>query len=155
MGVMEHLGELRTRIIRSLVAIAIGGVAGWFLYPLILDFILEPYCDTLGRDCTLRIDEPLEGLNTRIPAVMQGLVDEPGYLCEEGNALPEVCKARKPGPRVPQQTRLGQDGYIVLNDIGRTTPEMGDPLAEETITSWQAEKRRLLSLSLHLRARRL
>ena len=40
MGVMEHLGELRTRIIRSLIAIAIGGVAGWFLYPLILDFIL-------------------------------------------------------------------------------------------------------------------
>ena len=65
MGVMEHLGELRTRIIRSFIAIAIGGVAGWFLYPLILDFILEPYCDTLGRDCTLRIDEPLEGLNTR------------------------------------------------------------------------------------------
>ena len=86
---------------------------------------------------------------------MHGLVDEPGYLCEEGNPSAEVCKARQPGPRVPQQTQLGQDRYSVLIDIGRTTPEMGDPLAEETITSWQAEKRRLLSLSLHLRARRL
>ena len=65
MRVLEHLSELRTRIIRSLIAITFAGVAGWILYPLILDFILQPYCDTLERDCTLRIDEPLEGLNTR------------------------------------------------------------------------------------------
>ena len=65
MGVLEHLTELRVRIIRSLVAVAIGGVIGWILYPWILDFILDPYCQTLGEDCTLRVDEPLEGLNTR------------------------------------------------------------------------------------------
>ena len=63
MRVLEHLGELRTRIIRALVATAFAGVAGWILYPLILDFILQPYCDTLDKDCTLRVDEPLEGLN--------------------------------------------------------------------------------------------
>ena len=65
MGLLEHLGELRTRLIRSLVAIAIGTVAAWILYPHILEFILDPYCETLGERCTLRIDEPLEGLNTR------------------------------------------------------------------------------------------
>ena len=93
--------------------------------------------------------------NIRIPAVMQGLVEEPGYLCEERNPSAEACKTRQPGPRVPQQTRLGQDRYSVLIDIGRTTPVMAEPLAEETITSWQAEKRRLLSVRLHLRARLL
>ena len=86
---------------------------------------------------------------------MQRLVEVPGYVCKESNPSAEACKTRQPGPRVPQQTLLGQDRYSVLIDIGRTTPEMGDPLAEETITSWQAEKRRLLSLRLHLRDRRL
>jgi len=65
MGVLEHLTELRIRIIRSLTAVLIGGIAGWILYPEILNFILDPYCETLGTDCTLRVDEPLEGLNTR------------------------------------------------------------------------------------------
>lgn len=71
MSLVEHLTELRTRIIRSVLAIAVGAVIGWFLYTPILDFILRPYCDTLGQACadgeaTLRIDEPLEGLSTRM-----------------------------------------------------------------------------------------
>ena len=71
MSLVEHLTELRTRIIRSVIAIAVGAVVGWFLYNPILDFILEPYCDTLGEACadgeaTLRVDEPLEGLSTRM-----------------------------------------------------------------------------------------
>ena len=75
MGVLEHLGELRLRIIRTLIAIALTGVAGWILYPLVIDFILQPYCDTLDRDCTLRVDEPLEGLNTRfMVAAYSGII---------------------------------------------------------------------------------
>ncbi len=65
MGVLEHLTELRIRIIRSLIAVLIGAIAGWVLYPEIIRFILDPYCETLGTDCTLRVDEPLEGINTR------------------------------------------------------------------------------------------
>jgi len=65
MGVLEHLTELRIRIIRNLIAVLIGAIAGWLLYPEIINFILDPYCETLGTDCTLRVDEPLEGLNTR------------------------------------------------------------------------------------------
>ena len=65
MGLLEHLTELRIRIIRSLIAVLIGAIAGWVLYPEIISFILGPYCETLGTDCTLRVDEPLEGINTR------------------------------------------------------------------------------------------
>ena len=65
MGVLDHLTELRIRIIRSLIAVLIGAIAGWVLYPEIISFILDPYSETLGTDCTLRVDEPLEGLNTR------------------------------------------------------------------------------------------
>lgn len=71
MSLMAHLTELRTRVIRSVIAIAIGALVGWFLYNRIIDFILEPYCDTLASgggdgDCSLRVDEPLEGLSTRM-----------------------------------------------------------------------------------------
>lgn len=65
MGVLQHLAELRSRIIRSSLAVAVGTIIGWVFYPEILSFILDPYCQTLGTDCTLRVDEPLEGLNTR------------------------------------------------------------------------------------------
>lgn len=69
MSLMGHLTELRTRVIRSVIAIAVGALVGWFLYNRIIDFILQPYCDTLASgdgDCTLRVDEPLEGLSTRM-----------------------------------------------------------------------------------------
>jgi sec-independent protein translocase protein TatC len=71
MTVVEHLTELRTRIIRSFLAIGIGAVVGWFLYDSALEAILEPYCDALGDKCppdgaTLRVDEPLEGLSLKM-----------------------------------------------------------------------------------------
>jgi len=66
MSLIDHLTELRTRIVRSVIAIGIGALVGWFLYNDILDFILEPYCDTVGGECRLRVDEPLEGLSTRM-----------------------------------------------------------------------------------------
>ena len=40
MRILEHLGELRSRIIRTLIAIAFTGVAGWILYPLVIDLSL-------------------------------------------------------------------------------------------------------------------
>ena len=70
MSLVEHLTELRTRIIRSVIAIAVGAVVGWIFFPQIIDFILEPYCDSIADnarpDCTLRVDEPLESLSTRM-----------------------------------------------------------------------------------------
>ena len=72
MSLVEHLTELRTRIVRSVIAIAVGAVVGWFLFPEIIELILNPYCDTLpegsqaSQDCDLRVDEPLEALSTRM-----------------------------------------------------------------------------------------
>ena len=67
MTVIEHLTELRSRLIKSALAIAVGAVVGWWLYPDILQFILDPYCETINDpECTLRVDEPLESLSTRM-----------------------------------------------------------------------------------------
>ena len=46
MTVVEHLAELRIRLIKSVLALLVGGVACWILYPFILDMLLRPYCQT-------------------------------------------------------------------------------------------------------------
>lgn len=48
MTVVEHLVELRRRLIISLVAIAVGGVVAFVLYGRILRFLQQPYCDVVG-----------------------------------------------------------------------------------------------------------
>lgn len=48
MTLVEHLEELRARLIRSLAAVALGGLVGWFLYDQVLALLLRPYCDYLG-----------------------------------------------------------------------------------------------------------
>jgi sec-independent protein translocase protein TatC len=45
MTVIEHLQELRHRLIVSLVAVALGSVVGWFLYEPMKDLLRGPYCD--------------------------------------------------------------------------------------------------------------
>ena len=45
MTLSEHLGELRVRIIRSALAVAIGMVLIIAFYDQVLDFLREPYVD--------------------------------------------------------------------------------------------------------------
>jgi sec-independent protein translocase protein TatC len=44
MPLMEHIRELRNRIIKTALALAVGMVIGWFVYPHIWSFIEAPYC---------------------------------------------------------------------------------------------------------------
>jgi sec-independent protein translocase protein TatC len=44
MTVIEHLEELRHRLVVAVAAIAIGAIAGWFLYPVFLHIVQHPYC---------------------------------------------------------------------------------------------------------------
>lgn len=70
MPLLQHLGELRDRLVKCAVAIALGVLAGWFLYPYIFDLLLDPYCDlTAGTnpdDCLLLQTEPLEVFSVRL-----------------------------------------------------------------------------------------
>ena len=45
MTVIEHLTELRRRVIISLWAIGIGAIGGFFLWDPFMSLIQEPYCD--------------------------------------------------------------------------------------------------------------
>lgn len=69
MSLLEHLTELRDRIIKVVVAVGVGAVVAWFAYPWIFDILLDPYCDLQGttvEDCTLLQTEPLEGFSVRL-----------------------------------------------------------------------------------------
>jgi sec-independent protein translocase protein TatC len=65
MSLVEHLGELRRRLIISVVAILVGGVIAFALYNWILRLLIEPYTDITGKT-KLIFTDPLEGFTTRL-----------------------------------------------------------------------------------------
>ena len=44
MPLMEHIRELRNRLIKGVLAIIAGMVVGWFVYARAFNFIIDPYC---------------------------------------------------------------------------------------------------------------
>ncbi len=74
MSLMEHLAELRKRLIISFASIAVGAVICWIAYPEIIDFLLKPYCGTKAADesCRLFVQNPLEPLNVRFSVASYG-----------------------------------------------------------------------------------
>ncbi len=79
MTLTEHLAELRVRIIRSALAIAVGMVLIIAFYDQVLDFLLRPYVDLCAEKpedfCPpelLNVFSPTEGLATRVRVGLYG-----------------------------------------------------------------------------------
>ena len=73
MTLVEHLAELRNRLLKCLAAVVGGAVVAWILYPQIFDFLLEPYCRVSeDGECALYITDPLEGFATRLKIAVYG-----------------------------------------------------------------------------------
>lgn len=74
MTLLEHLGELRHRVIVCVATVLVGGVVMYFLYDHVLNFFLHPYCEILqssrkalpGQRCTLFVQDPLDQLTERL-----------------------------------------------------------------------------------------
>ncbi|MGI8433275.1 MAG: twin-arginine translocase subunit TatC [Nocardioidaceae bacterium] len=49
MSLVDHLRELRRRVVVSMIAIAVGTVAGFFLYDWIFHLLLEPFTSTVDK----------------------------------------------------------------------------------------------------------
>jgi sec-independent protein translocase protein TatC len=71
MPLIEHIRELRTRVIRSMLAIAVGVVGGWFLFPPVWKFVIHPYC----RLPASRIDLGTSGHSHSCHLIVNGLFD--------------------------------------------------------------------------------
>jgi sec-independent protein translocase protein TatC len=76
MTLMEHLTELRSRVIKCAIAIALGAVLAWILYPWIFDILLHPYHE-ISKDKTitdgrLLQTDPLEGFAVRLKVATYG-----------------------------------------------------------------------------------
>lgn len=65
MPLVDHLTELRTRLIWSAIALALGAVVAFTLYNRILDFLIQPYTDITGKTEFVILD-PLEGFAARL-----------------------------------------------------------------------------------------
>jgi sec-independent protein translocase protein TatC len=65
MPLVEHLSELRHRLIVSVIALAVGGLIGFLLYNHILNFLISPYREVTGKDQFVFFD-PLEAFATRL-----------------------------------------------------------------------------------------
>ena len=86
MPLMEHLVELRSRLIKSALAVLAGAVVCWVFYPWILDVMVQPYCDAVPEEaveeeaarqnlfggCELLVLDPLEPFSVRLTVAGYG-----------------------------------------------------------------------------------
>lgn len=78
MTLTEHLGELRTRLIRAALAVAAGMMVVLAFYEPVLDFLRRPYDDLCQRrpdlvsNCDFFTLGPLEGFNARLRISLYG-----------------------------------------------------------------------------------
>ena len=75
MSVLDHLRELRRRLILVVLFIAAGAVVGWIVYGPVLHFLEHPYCSvpkqhryngSNGQSCDLIYTGVLDGFTTRL-----------------------------------------------------------------------------------------
>jgi sec-independent protein translocase protein TatC len=78
MTIVEHLEELRRRLILSLGGIGVGAIGGWLLYERVLDLMRSPYCRAITRlpeerqpptGCDFVFASPTEGIIIRLKVV--------------------------------------------------------------------------------------
>ena len=76
MPLLSHLEELRKRLLISVIAVLLGAIVCWILYPQILEELLRPYCEIrrgvssegafFGQNCDLLVTDPLEPFSVRM-----------------------------------------------------------------------------------------
>lgn len=75
MTLAEHLRELRTRLVRIVLAVTLGAVVGWVVYEPVLEFLMDPYCrlpQAFREDgrCTLIVTRVLEQFSLRVKVAL-------------------------------------------------------------------------------------
>jgi sec-independent protein translocase protein TatC len=95
MTVMEHLGELRRRIMVSLLAIVVGAIVVFGVAPDIIKWLSDPYCSALDvpdGECKLVYFGALDGFITRITVASYG-----GFILAFPVVITQVWRFVSPG----------------------------------------------------------
>jgi sec-independent protein translocase protein TatC len=72
MTLVDHLTELRSRLVKSVLAVVCGAVIAFIFYPQIFEFLIQPYQNiaeqgnTLDPEGRLILTDPLEGFAVRL-----------------------------------------------------------------------------------------
>ena len=66
MTLVDHLGELRRRVLVVVGALAVTMTAAFLLYGPILSFLQSPYCHVSPDHCGFYVTGPLDGLSLRV-----------------------------------------------------------------------------------------
>jgi sec-independent protein translocase protein TatC len=100
-GLVEHLAELRSRLLVAVVAVGLGAIAVFVVFSHLLGFLLTPYCHAVppGHACNLYVTGPLDGLSIRVQVAAYG-----GVLLASPVVLWQVWRFVAPGLR-PKERR--------------------------------------------------
>ena len=72
MTLVEHLAELRHRLIVSILAVGAGGIVTFAFYSRVLHFFEHPLCQVLKNNCKLYVTSPLDPLSIRFKIAAYG-----------------------------------------------------------------------------------
>ncbi|HJR90773.1 MAG TPA: twin-arginine translocase subunit TatC [Aeromicrobium sp.] len=131
MPLMDHLRELRRRLLIAVVAILAGTIVGWIAYPQIFEFVKQPYIDGIaplldrrGFDATLVLSGGIGSAFTfrlKVALVLGLLLSSPVWLWEAwAFVLPALHRNEKrwvyllTGTGVPLFLGGVTVGYLVL-----------------------------------------
>jgi sec-independent protein translocase protein TatC len=90
MPLLEHIRELRSRMLKAMLFVAIGAAIGWFVYPHVWPFIEAPYCKLPQsvtnlpgtHGCTLIVNGVFDAffLRLKLAIVMGVILTSPFWL---------------------------------------------------------------------------
>ncbi len=91
MSLIEHIRELRSRLIKSLLGLGVGTIAGWLLFGHVWHFLEQPYCripqrdrgtELLGHGCSLIFNSIFDGffLHLKLAFVIGLIISSPVWL---------------------------------------------------------------------------
>ena len=155
MTLTEHLGELRVRIIRSALAVAIAMVLVVAFYDPILEFLKQPYvdlCESKPRefcDPELNSFTPTEGLSTRLRVGMYGgiIIAMPVLLWQIWRFIVPALNNKEKKYAIPFVT-----SSLALFALGGTLAYLSVDRALDFLISWAGEDvNQIFSVSSYIR----
>jgi sec-independent protein translocase protein TatC len=67
MTIWEHLAELRSRLIKCIIAVALGAIIGWFVFPWVFEQLLVPFRELVpAGEGEIISGSPLQPFTTRL-----------------------------------------------------------------------------------------